>query len=459
VLVTSLVQPVSSRTKKHQSSSISPARLIAFDVLRRVEEEGAYASVLLASAQDDLDARDRALSNELTLGVLRRQLTLDHLISHYANRAASRLDPAVRIALRMGLYQLRFLSRIPPSAAVNEAVKLVRFARVRSADKLVNAVLRRAIREADFDPGSSIQDPLEKIAVETSHPRWLLDRWIKSFGMAEATALASANNTAAPVSFRVIGNKRSVLEKLDAAGASLEPSVVTRDAWRIKEWNSVLSELVNSGEAYVQDEASQLVALALEAQPGDRILDLCAAPGSKTTHIADLANSEATVVAGDIYPHRLRVVSNSARLQKVRRIHCVSLDGTLPLPFAEASFDRVLVDAPCSGTGTLRGNPEIRWRLSEEDIVELASQQRRLLSNAATLVKPDGRLVYSTCSLESEENEEVVSAFLTSNSSFRRAELSVDLAIMTQTGEARTWPHRQGTDGFFISAFVRVTAD
>jgi len=458
MLVTNLESASNAKRKRSESSGISPARLTAFRILKRVEDEGAYASVLLANQDDSLSAKDRALAHELTMGVLRWQLTLDHLIAHYANRDSRRLDLAARISLRLGLYQLRFLTRIPASAAVNDAVKLVQFARIRSADKFVNAVLRRAIRESEYDPLSVVSDPLERLALETSHPRWLIERWADNFGLEEATAFARANNEAAPVSFRITGNNtdgNEVLEQLRAAGASLTPSGVVNDAWRISGGTTLLRRLAREGRVYVQDEASQLVAHALAPQAGEHVLDLCAAPGSKTTHVAALANGEATVIAGDLYQHRLRTVVDAVRSQQVNRVYCVVLDGEQGLPFAEAGFDRVLVDAPCSGTGTLRHNPEIRWRISAADIKQLAGRQRHLLLNAAKAVKPGGRLVYSTCSVETEENEEVIEAWLEFHPTFDRIQLPLPLELLTESGAARTWPHRQGTDGFFIAVFQR----
>ena len=434
--------------------------MVAFEILRRVEEEAAYASVLLTQKEVLLSDRDRSLSHELTMGVLRWQLKLDHYISHYAERDIARLDVPVRIALRLGLYQLRFLSRIPPSAAVNEAVNLVRFARLRSAEKFVNAVLRRAVREPDYDPLDRIDDALERLAFETSHPRWLIERWSAAFGVAEASAFARANNEAAPVSFRIANrdaNQNDILEKLRTAGASLVPSELVRSGWRITGATSLLHQLTQSGEVYIQDEASQLVAHVLAAQAGQRVLDVCAAPGSKTTHISVLTNDHALVIAGDLHSHRLRVVANSARLQGLRGLHCATVDGLQGLPFHEASFHRVLVDAPCSGTGTLRRNPEIRWRIRAQDITELSARQKRLLSNAAKMVSPRGRLVYSTCSVEPEENEGVVRAFLEAEDCFSRIQPPVEPALITEDGFVRTWPHRQGTDGFFIALFERKT--
>ena len=440
-----------------KSNSVSPARLVAFEVLRRVGE-GAYASVLLASRESELSPPDRALCHELVMGVLRHQLWLDRLLEHYANRKVAGLDEAVRIILRIGLYQLRFLSRVPPSAAVNESVNLVQYARLRSAGSLVNAVLRRATREPGTDPTDNIDDPVELLSVMTSHPPWLIKRWSEAFGSAETEAFAYANNLAAPIAFRVVkhlANEADICERLRSTGAELAPSEVAPGAWRIKGAGSLLSELAAAGKVYIQDEASQLVALLLEAEPGQRVLDLCAAPGSKTTQIADLSLDSALIVAADLHEHRLRNLVSSAQLQEFGSIHCLALDGLRPLPFPDGCFDRVLVDAPCSGTGTLRRNPEIRWRISPADIKDLAARQRQLLFNAARVVKPGGRLVYSTCSVEWDENEDIVQTFLENNETFRPVELTLKGRLQTSLGKARTWPHRQGTDGFFICAFVR----
>jgi 16S rRNA (cytosine967-C5)-methyltransferase len=439
-----------------KSNSVSPARLASFEILLRVED-GAYASILLASREIELKPLDRSLCHELVIGVLRRQLWLDRLIEHYANRKVAELDTAVRIVLRLGLYQLRFLSRVPASAAVNESVNLVHVARLRSAASFVNAVLRRATREPEADPASNITDPIERLSVTTSHPGWLIERWTSAFGAEEAEAFARANNDPAPVVFRIV-NKRSsgnVCERLREAGAELVPSKVARGAWRVNGAGTLLAELAAGGQVYLQDEASQLVAEVLDAKPGQRVLDLCAAPGSKATQIADLMQDSGAIVAADLHEHRLRTVVSSARLQGLASIHCVALDGLRPPLFLESSFDRVLVDAPCSGTGTLRRNPEIRWRISPADIEDLSGRQRQLLSNAARVVKPGGRLVYSTCSVEPDENEAVVKTFLDNNHKFGISELALDSSLTTSSGAVRTWPHRQGTDGFFICAFER----
>jgi 16S rRNA (cytosine967-C5)-methyltransferase len=441
-----------------EGAAVSPARRVAFEVLRRVEEESAFASVLLGHATAGLRPDDRALCYELTLGVLRRLLWLDRLIEHYAGRDVAALDPAIARALRLGLYQLRYLTRVPASAAVNESVNIVHRAGLRSAAKLVNAVLRRATREPDFDPATLARSDAEQISVAHSHPAWLVERWVAAFGLAEAEALAGANNRTPPAAFRVnpLRAKEAVVIGLRAAGVEVEPSRVAPAAWRVASGGEVLRALAQEGVVYMQDEASQLVAHVLGAQAGERVLDVCAAPGSKATHVAAMAGDGAEVVAGDIYGHRLRVVAESAVRQGIGSISVVAFDAEgEALPFAPESFDRVLVDAPCTGTGTLRHNPEIRWRLTPEDITELAARQSRILANAARCVRPGGRLVYSTCSVEPEENEAVVAAFLESHPNFWQARADVPERFLTGAGAARTWPQRDDADGFYVAALER----
>lgn len=442
------------------SRVVSPARLAAFEVLRRVEEDSAFASVLLAGIDEELRASDRALCYELVLGVLRRQLWLDHLIEHFSARAPARLDAPVRRALRLALYQLRFLSRIPPSAIVNEAVNLAYRSRVSSAAGFINAVLRRATKEPQYDPAQAINDPLERLAVETSHPQWLIERWTGAFGFEVTEAFARANAEAPPVAFRLVAGRRrlespDVLEELRAAGGALSPSQIAPQGWRIRGASSRLRELAQAGSIYIQDEASQLAAHLLGAQAGERVLDACAAPGSKTTYIADRTEGAKLIVAGDLYEHRLRTVLESGARQGARALSAVAYDATLPLPFAEGSFDRVLVDAPCTGTGTLRRNPEIRWRISPSDVAELSARQRAILAHAAKMVRRGGRLIYSTCSVEPEENEAVVASFLEENGDFRQVSVDVPERLRSRDQAARTWPQRDGADGFFIAALER----
>ena len=439
-----------------RSNDISPARRAAFEILRRVED-GAFASILLATSHRELKPTDRALTHELVLGVLRRQLFLDSLITHFSNRATATLDLPVRLALRLGLYQLRFLTRIPSSAAVNESVKLVRFARVRSSDAFVNAVLRRATREPDFDPTASIKDPVARLAVETSHPTWLLQKWIKDFGFDFTADLARANNIAPPLSFRVLGNRSKqseVIAVLKKSDAQVFESEIASGAWRCSISAAPLVKLAQEGLVYIQDEASQLVALLAAEVNGRRVLDLCAAPGSKTSLIASLSQ-KSKITASDLSEPRLRTVVQTVELHGLSNIQYVVLDGLKSLAFPHDTFDTILVDAPCSGTGTLRRNPEIRWRITAGDIQDLATRQTQLLKNAAAVLKSSGTIVYSTCSIEPEENEAVVSSFLEQHPDFFQVAIQNAGSLKTETNALRTWPHINGCDGFFVTLLRR----
>ncbi|MCP9493312.1 MAG: 16S rRNA (cytosine(967)-C(5))-methyltransferase RsmB [Pyrinomonadaceae bacterium MAG19_C2-C3] len=451
---------------------VSPARIAAFEVLRRVEGEGAFAAPLLATMSERLSGVDRALAYELVMGVLRHQLWLDCVVAHFAGRAVEKLDAGVSLALRLGLYQMRFLERVPDSAAVNESVALVRRAHLASAAGFVNAVLRRAGREAEYDPTVRAKTDAERTAIATSHPVWLIERWSVRFGASEAASLAEANNHTPPVAFRINDqDETSILAELNAAETmteiTVEPSAITPRAWRAKGAGATLQNMARDGRIYLQDEASQLVAHIVAPRAGENILDVCAAPGSKTTHISVLGEANRNVpdgavsdgvcvVAGDLHSHRLRVLRELAGRQRLERIFPVVYDAERALPFRDGSFDAVLVDAPCSGTGTLRHNPEIRWRIAPSDIDDLSERQARILTNAATLVRDGGRLIYSTCSIEHEENEWVIEGFLNANREWQVERPKVLSSLISDDDFARTFPHRDDTEGFFIAVMRRA---
>ena len=446
-----------------QSELVSPARRAAFDILSRVETEHSYASVLVAAlSESDLSREDRALAQEIVLGVLRWQLTLDYFIERYTERSITRLDSSVLIALRVGLYQLRNLTRVPQSAAVNESVNLVKRARASSAASLVNAVLRKAARHVDETAGQGIADRLERTSVELSHPRWMLERWHSAIGDDEARLLALANNSPPATAFRVNTLRTSVKEALidlQTEGVTARESHVATGAFVVESGPaSEITRAAQRGLIYVQDEASQLVSNLLEPSRGHRVLDLCAAPGSKTSHIAGLTEDSAWIIACDRHHHRLKTLLATCERLGIKSVDALTLDGTLALPIVAGAenFDRVLVDAPCSGTGTLRSNPEIKWRLAPDDIPRLTQLQLSLLRGAASSVALGGRLVYSTCSIEREENEEVVSRFMEETAPFQVIEPRAPAGLITSEGFVRTFPHRQGTDGFFAAVFERV---
>jgi 16S rRNA (cytosine967-C5)-methyltransferase len=445
---------------KGAKPAVSPARRAAFDILNRVEKEGAYASVLIAALNESNLAReDRALAQEITLGVLRRQKALDYFIERYSRRKAESLDHPVLISLRMGLYQLRHLTRIPPSAAVNESVNLVKSSRARSAQGFVNAVLRNAARHADDRAGDAVADEIERASVELSHPRWLIERWTAQLGATEARALAEANNHAPRTTFRVntlAAVDRDALAMLETRGVTSSGSDLVPGAFVVESGPaSEVQRAAAQGLIYLQDEASQLISLLLDAKRGERVLDLCAAPGSKSSHIGALTENGAWIVACDIHPHRLAQLAATCDRLGARSVEPLVLDATGELPLL-AQFDRVLIDAPCSGTGTLRRNPEIKWRLAPDDPARMAGLQHSILSRATSVIRKGGRLVYSTCSIEPEENEAVILRFIDEGAPFRIIRPGARADLITPEGFVRTFPHRHRTDGFFAAVLERV---
>ena len=448
---------------KQGKPSVSPARRAAFDILRRVEAEGAYASALVAALpQSNLSREDRSLAQEIALGVLRWQRSLDYFIERYSRRPVKRIDLPVLISLRMGIYQLRHLTRVPQSAAVNESVNLVRIARAASASGMVNAVLRNAARHVGEAAGAGIDDDAERASVEVSHPLWMLERWAVCMGEPESRALALANNEPPRAAFRVNTLRATadeVIAQLLDKGLTARPSEYVPGAFVVEGGPaSAITQAVERGLIYLQDEASQLVSLLLEPNSGERILDLCAAPGSKSSHMAALTEDDAWVVACDIHPHRLATLAATCRRLGVDSVDAVALDATGEMPFSDGAqkFDRVLIDAPCSGTGTLRRNPEIKWRLVPDDIERLAEVQSRLLERGASMLASGGRLVYSTCSIEPEENEGVIRRFIESGAPFRLLRPRAHAGLITAEGFLRTFPHRHGTDGFFAASLEKI---
>jgi 16S rRNA (cytosine967-C5)-methyltransferase len=362
----------------------------------------------------------------------------------------------------MGLYQLGYLDRIPQSAAVNESVNLVKLAQTASAAGLVNAVLRKAARHPNEKSGQGKEDALERASFELSHPRWMIERWQSALGEQETSALALANNNPAGIAFRVNTIHTTVdevLTHLKAEGVTASESKICPGAFTVESGSAAaVNWAATRGLVYIQDEASQLVSVLLGPRAGQRILDLCAAPGSKTSHIAALAGDEAWIIASDIHPHRVNALNAVCQRLGLTSIDGIVLDATHDLPFnGEAQlFDRVLVDAPCSGTGTLRSNPEIKWRLTPDDISRLAALQFCLLERAAAAVASGGRLVYSTCSIEREENEDVIHRFLEGNSLFKTIPPNASANLVNDEGFVHTYPHRHGCDGFFAAVLERV---
>lgn len=396
---------------------ISPARRIAYDVLHRVEEDAAYASeVLHASLGADVSSADAALATEIVMGVLRWRRLLDFLLERHLRKPVSGLDLPVGIALRAGLYQLRFLTTIPARAAVYESVEMAKRGRKSSAASLVNAVLRRAAGEAAVSAETFLPPSLpaaERLGILHSHPDWMVQRWLVRFGEASAVALLEANNRAPRVMCAVHDWNRfeEISAELDKSGLRVEPGRLLRTAFIVGGGSPAGTEAFRRGAISIQDEASQAVPLLLGAGPGDRILDLCAAPGGKASSLIRAVGESGLVVGADLHERRLRGMQSHLERLRLPRAQLIVLDAARALPF-RAGFGKILVDAPCSGTGTLARHPEIRWRLQPEKLGEFHALQSRFLGNALACLAPSGRLVYSTCSIEPEENEEVLAEVL-----------------------------------------------
>jgi 16S rRNA (cytosine967-C5)-methyltransferase len=464
---------------------LSQARTIAFEVLRRVEAEGAYASdVLHAELGSHVTPENAALATEITFGVLRWRRLLDFLLDRQLKKSVAQLDLPVALALRMGLYQLRFLERVPARAAVNESVELVKRARKSSAASLVNAVLRRASAERPEAPTATDADRIERLipaalpladrlGILHSHPTWLVERWLKNLGEATTEALLEANNRTPNLSCALHDSAKrdEVLAALRRGGLRIEPGQLLNSAFTASGGSPARSESFRLGSISIQDEASQSIPLLLGVQSRDTVLDLCAAPGGKTPPLVRAAGSEGTVVATDRHAHRLRAMRNQFERLGLDTVQIVELDAAHDLPFGR-QFDRILVDAPCSGTGTLARHPEIRWRLRPEQLSEFHLLQVEILASAIKQLAPGGRLVYSTCSMEPEENEDIVSEVLARAPSIKRVarnEVAKLLAahlvpgldartLVDDKGQFRTSPATQRTDGFFAAVLEKTGA-
>ena len=443
------------------------ARAIAYSILLAVESKAAYASELLHLRMgSEIEAREAALATELVMGTLRWQRALDFFIARYTGRAISVLDAEVLIALRMGIYQLRHLTRIPASAAVNESVELVGRTRKKSAIPLANAVLRRAAAEKN-EPLTSFlpagMDATEALAIEHSHPTWMVQRWLRKFGEQKTIELLEWNNHAPKQACAILNPARreEAIRSLEEAGLHVEAGRLVEDALVVSRGNVAKTAALRNGWIAIQDEASQAIPLLLDVQSGESVLDLCAAPGGKTIALAQRAGAGGRVVASDIYEARLRVMRERLHAMGANNVFLVALDGTFDLPFGRR-FDRILVDAPCSGTGTLARNPEIRWRLRAEDLAGLHVCQAKLLASALAHLAPDGKLLYSTCSMETEENESVIQEALAKSRDFCIEPVKVPQSILAEGVRAEnltdgegafcTFPPAQHTDGFFAAA-------
>jgi 16S rRNA (cytosine967-C5)-methyltransferase len=435
----------------------TPARRIAAEVLQRVSSGGAFANLALDAALRQagvLEPREAALATELSYGTLRWQLQLDRAIAAHSDRPPAELDETVVVALRMGAFELLHHAKVPAHAVVNEAVELAKALGSARASGFVNAVLRKlAGTRAPPAPPSREVDPAGYIAAVTAHPRWLADRWLSWFGFDETLKLCEANQLIAPATVRARRGKRDEARRaLQAAGLEVTPGRYAPEALVLGAGAPPALDIEGHEEGLfqAQDEAAQLVSLFCAPESSWSVFDACAAPGGKACHLAELAGS---VLAVDLHARKVKQIAETAQRLGLSNLSVLAADAGLPIPgAAEASFDLVLLDAPCSGLGTLRRHPEVKLRRTAADVDRLASLQAKLLASVQRYVKPGGLLVYALCTITREECDEQVQRFVKAFPEFRVAPPPPDFPAGCLDGDfLRTLPHRTGTDGFFAA--------
>ncbi|HEV8631773.1 MAG TPA: transcription antitermination factor NusB [Thermoanaerobaculia bacterium] len=434
-------------------------RAAAAWVLERTLAASTPVDAFLRGALERFDDRDQGLLRELVLGSLRWLRRLDHVLALASSRQLAEIDPALHGPLRVAAYQLLFLERVPPYAAVDEAVEQAMQRTHRGGASFVNAVLRRVARDRTLDAWPVAEaDAVRRLAIEASHPDFLVRRWIDRFGLSRTRRLLLANNRAKPMqllAFRDRGGRELLAERLIDEGLEVEPTTLSPLGLTVREGNPLATAAFRDGDCYVQDEASQAAALLPPPRPGERVLDAAASPGGKTFALL-AAQPEVRPLLADASVGRLATLRDNLR-RLGRPLPVIAADaGRSPL---SGSFDRVVVDLPCSGTGTLRRNPELKWRLSEGEIGRLAAQGERLLAESAPLVAPHGLLVAITCSVEAEENEEVGERFLAARREFRPVSLGRGLepAMVAGVEAPGRWRVLPGGDhdGFTVQVFTR----
>lgn len=443
-------------------------RELALKALYQVETREAYAGLALDGLLNRyaLDRVERALATELVYGTLRRQNTLDWMIAAHASRMPGQMTPWIRLVLRMATYQLLYMDRIPAAAAVDTAVELARRYGHAGVARFANAVLRaiaRGDRRPEVPPLQA--DPVGHIALQHSHPEWLVRRWLARYGIEETEALCRANNETPPLTVRANRlriDRDGLVEALAVEGVSAAPAPFAPSGLVLDGHRSVTGlQAFRDGLFQVQDESSILVGPIVDPQPGETVLDACSAPGGKTTHLGELMANRGRIVAADIHEHKLPLVLDNCRRLGIDIVSAVCADARTLAGVYRGAADRVLVDAPCSGLGVLRRRPDARWRKTAAQIDDLPALQLDILRGTAACVRPGGILVYSTCTIEPGENEQVVEAFLAEEPSFRRDDLRPYLpkALREEPGvdggELHLFPHRHGTDGFYVCRLVR----
>ncbi|SDN26280.1 16S rRNA (cytosine(967)-C(5))-methyltransferase RsmB [Alkalicoccus daliensis] len=443
----------------------SNVREAALDALLKIEKNQAYSNLLLNDIinKKSLSAIDVPLFTQIVYGTIQQKKKLDFILESYSKKPLEKLESWVVTLLRLSLFQLMFLDRVPDHAVLNEAVNIAKKRGHKGIAGLVNGMLRTYLREGS-PSFEAIKDPVKRLAVETSHPEWMIARWTKHYGREQAAAIAEANNEAPVTSVRIneiSAKKSSVIKELEAEGLSVEESPLLSNALRVRNGSAAATAAFREGRISIQDEGSMLVGMAVSPQKGETILDSCAAPGGKTTHIAELLNNTGTVYSMDLHDHKVKLIS-----EQVQRLHLnnvITQTGDARKVEDLPLFDRILIDAPCSGLGVIQRKPDMKWSKKEEDITRLVQIQADIMDHIWKFLKPGGELIYSTCTIDYEENDSQINRFLEAHK-----DAAPNLKLMEKfpanlvehfdsKNTLQLLPGKYGTDGFFIASLLKTS--
>lgn len=441
------------------------ARQLALQILYEVSFEGSYANLALAAAfaRCQPEAADRAFCTELVYGTLRQQGTLDYILSRFCGNKMTKLPPRILLALRLGAYQLLYMSKVPSSAAVNESVKLARRFGHQGTAGLTNAVLRNIDRRRaeiaaeDFWPDKQAE-PAQYLAARYSHPLWLAEEWLNRFGFDAAAELCDLNNQPAPYTLRVNTlktNRDEIISRLTAEGIAANIPPYPAEALQLANSGAAVGQLIDAGLLYPQQLSSMLAAHVLDPQPGQTVLDVCAAPGGKTTHLAALMQNRGHILAFDAHEHKVRLIEQNAQRLGIGIITAAAADSRHLDIIPDAAADRILVDAPCSGLGVLRSRPDSRWRKQPESSGELAELSCQILNEAVKKLKPGGRLLFSTCTISRTENEQNAARLLAEHEAMTARPIEYLPEVFAGKASLQLLPFEQGLEGFFFALFEK----
>ncbi|MCA1030020.1 16S rRNA (cytosine(967)-C(5))-methyltransferase RsmB [Bacillus timonensis] len=441
---------------------MSNVRETALDILLAIEKNQAYSNLLLNKMiqKNKVNGKDVGLLTEIVYGTIQRRETLNYFLTPFLN-AKKKTDQWVLILLRLSLYQMTYLDRVPDRAIIHEAVEIAKKRGHKGISSLVNGVLRNIQRQG-LPSLNELTDPNERLAIETSHPLWMVNRWVDQIGYEETKKMCETNNVPPMQTARVNLNKISVdelLHNLKEEGIQAKNGELAPNSIVIEKGNVAFTNSFRTGLLTIQDESSMLVAHALGVNEGDRVLDSCAAPGGKTTHIAELLRNSGQVVSLDLHEHKIKLINDQLERLELSNVETMALDSRKVVDFFEKeSFDKILVDAPCSGLGVIRRKPDVKYSKTEEDITRLATIQLSILNAVVPLLKKGGTLVYSTCTIDQQENTDVTKSFLQQNRDFSydntlASRMPQPISEIVKNGQIQLFPHLFNTDGFYIASF------